>query len=71
MIEEDMKLLKIDITFNDSIVESSTAISYNDIYNNSSSMPLVHMGIKCCHFIKEKLSEYAIINSSSDVPNNN
>lgn len=42
-----MKLLKIDITFND---QANDGLS-------SSAQP-VHMGIKCCEFIKDKLLEY-------------
>lgn len=45
MIEEDMRFLKIDITFDSD--------SHND---NAEVLP--HMGIKCCNFIKERMEQY-------------
>jgi hypothetical protein len=47
LIEDDMKHLKIDITFNEQ--ESD---------NSFSNAQPVHMGIQCVHFIEEKLQEY-------------
>ncbi len=51
MIEEDMKHLKIDITFSDQEEEAFFVAGIGF------AQP-VHMGIKCCDFIKQKLLEY-------------
>ncbi|CDW83969.1 UNKNOWN [Stylonychia lemnae] len=56
-IEEDMKHLKIDITFNDQENEQN-------INGVNFAQPL-HLGIKCCHYIKQKLSEYPQLQSLS------
>lgn len=46
-----MRYLKVDITFNDSVFEG-----YD--FPGSSQQ---HMGIKCCHFIKQKLAEHGVL----------
>jgi DNA polymerase sigma len=53
-IEEDMRFLKIDITFNDQQNDSIISDAFGFI------QPL-HMGIKCCNFIREKLTICSIL----------
>jgi len=51
-----MRYLKVDITFNDQQRDQF----YNRGGTGSSEMP-VHMGIKCCQFIKQMLNEYPLL----------
>ena len=48
-----MRLLKVDITFNDQNINTSETSNFDG----------THMSIKCCHFIKERLSQYPLLES--------
>ncbi|TNV74895.1 hypothetical protein FGO68_gene8183 [Halteria grandinella] len=60
-IDDDMRLLKIDITFNDLQSESLDLGFFAQGFQPLAST--IHMGIRCCQFVKKKLEEYQILES--------
>lgn len=60
VIDEDMRLLKIDITFNDQQSEIDLNFFAQGFQHLS---PTIHMGIRCCQFVKKKLEEYQALES--------
>jgi DNA polymerase sigma len=63
-IEEDMRLLKIDITFDDSQNGGEFDFFSQGFQNSFGPPPTnIHMGIRCCQFVKKKLEEYSALES--------
>ena len=59
-IEEEMRLLKIDITYNDQYTNSQEDLQF-PLSQALLGGQMLHMGLKCCHFVKSKLDQLPVL----------